>query len=138
MRIWVFVISLGWVAFAGCKHQQPGVMSQGAFSPLPISSSPPLLASAPDAQALPVSRQKLIVTPETGLSGKVVKVNTSGRFVVLNFPIGHLPALDQRLVVYHQGLKVADVKISGPQLDDNIVGDLVAGTAEVGDDVREQ
>ena len=80
----------------------------------------------------------MIVTPETGLAGKVVKVNSGGRFVVLNFPVGHLPAIDQRLNVYRQGLKVGEVKISGPQLEDNVVGDLVSGNAEAGDEVRDQ
>jgi hypothetical protein len=78
------------------------------------------------------------MTPETGLTGKIVKVNLGGRFVVLNFPIGHLPAQDQVLNVYHQGLKAGEIKVSGPQLEDNIVGDLTNGSAQVGDEVREQ
>jgi hypothetical protein len=31
---------------------------------------------------------------------------------------------------------VGELKISGPQLEDNLVADLVAGEAEAGDDVR--
>ena len=49
-----------------------------------------------------------------------------------------LPALEQRLIVYRGGLKVGEVKVSGPQQDDNIVADIVAGQAEAGDEVRDQ
>jgi hypothetical protein len=34
-------------------------------------------------------------------------------------------------------LKVGEVRVSGPQRDDNIVADLVTGTAAAGDEVRE-
>jgi hypothetical protein len=82
--------------------------------------------------------QKLIVTPEKALTGKVAFVNSTSRFVVLNFPIGHLPALEQRLNLYRGGLKVGEVKVTGPQYDDNIVADLVGGDSEVGDQVRDR
>jgi hypothetical protein len=35
-------------------------------------------------------------------------------------------------------LKVAQVKITGPAQDNNIVADLVSGDAKVGDTVRDQ
>jgi hypothetical protein len=82
--------------------------------------------------------QNLIVKPETMLVGRVVRVNPMLRIAVLNFPIGRLPALDQRLGVYRQGLKVAEIRVTGPQRDDNIVGDLVAGEAQAGDEVRDR
>ena len=80
---------------------------------------------------------KLIVTPETALIGKVAAANANARFVVLNFPVGRLPSLDQRLNVYRNGLKVGEVKTTGPQRDDNTVADIIAGEARVGDEVRE-
>ncbi len=82
--------------------------------------------------------QKLIVTPGNSLVGKVAFVNTTARFVVLNFPIGQLPAIDQHLNVYRSGLKVGEVKVTGPQYDDNIVADLLAGDSEIGDQVRDR
>jgi hypothetical protein len=78
------------------------------------------------------------MTPDTRLVGKVSKANPEGRFVIMTFPIGHLPALDQRLAVYRQGLKVGEIKVTGPQLDDNVVGDIAAGEAGPGDEVRAQ
>src|SRR5437667_630703 len=62
--------------------------------------------------------QKLVVTPETALVGKVAWVNTSAKFVVLNFPLGRLPVIDQHLSLYRSGSKVGEVKITGPQNDD--------------------
>ncbi len=100
----------------------------------PAKAAPPGTTGRRAAQ-LP---QKLIVTPETGLAGKVVNVNTGGRFVVLNFPIGHLPKLDQPLNVYRLGLKVGEVRATGWQLDDNVVADLLAGEAQPGDEVRDR
>jgi len=80
--------------------------------------------------------KKLVVTPATALVGKVVQVNTAGRFVVLNFPLGRLPVLEQRMNLYRGGLKVGEVRITGPQDDDNIVADLLTGDSEVGDQAR--
>ena len=82
--------------------------------------------------------QKLIVTPENGLVGKVEMVNQNARYVVLSFPIGHLPAMEQRLSVYRRGLKVGEVKVSGPQIEDNVVADIVEGDSVAGDEVRDK
>jgi hypothetical protein len=72
------------------------------------------------------------------LTGRVLKVNHEARFAVLNFPIGRLPALDQRLNVYRHDLKVGELKVTGPQKEDNIVADITVGEAEVGDVVRDR
>jgi type IV secretory pathway VirB10-like protein len=82
--------------------------------------------------------QKLIVTPETGLIGKVETVNQNARYVVLTFPIGRLPAMEQRLIVYRSGLKVGEVKVTGPQIEDNVVADIVEGDSGPGDEVRDK
>ena len=82
--------------------------------------------------------QKLIVTPENVLVGKVARVHEGGRFAVLNFPIGQLPAMDQRLDLYRGGLKTGEVRVAGPQRDDDVVADIVSGDAQVGDEVRSE
>jgi hypothetical protein len=92
--------------------------------------------SAP-AESKPAT-QKLIVTPETGLVGKVETANQNLRYVVLSFPIGHLPAMEQRLNVYRNGLKVGEVKVTGPQIEDNVVADIVEGDSGPGDEVRDK
>ena len=82
------------------------------------------------------TNQTLIVTPESALVGKVKLVNTIGRFVTLRFPLGRMPVVEQRLNLYRRGLKVGEVKVTGPQREDRIVADLVAGEAEAGDEAR--
>ena len=79
-----------------------------------------------------------IVTPDNSLTARVVSYNASGRFVVLSFPVGQMPKPDQTLFLYRDGMKVGEVKITGPQRENNIVADLVTGEAEVGNEVRDQ
>lgn len=81
---------------------------------------------------------KLIVTPEDAVVGKVALVNNDGRFVVLTFPIGHMPSADQRLNVYRQGLKTGELKVSSDRLDVNVLADIVTGDAKMGDEVRDK
>ena len=49
-----------------------------------------------------------------------------------------MPKLQQTLFLYRAGLKVAELKVTGPQEEANIVADLVSGEAQVGDTVRDQ
>lgn len=81
---------------------------------------------------------RTIVTPDQSLTAKVVAVNMVGRFVVLNFPEGRLPKLGEHLFLYRNGLKVAEVKIVGPEQDTSIVADILSGDAQSGDNVRDQ
>ena len=127
MRDLAVLVPLGVLLVAGCGHKKAAA-PEAAFTPVPTT---------PSGTNRPSSTSSLIVTPEAGLQGKVMRTNPSGKFVVLNFPIGHLPSLEQRLGVYRLGLKVGEVRVTGPQLDDNIVGDVVAGEAAVGDVVRD-
>jgi hypothetical protein len=107
------------------------------------SATPPpgAPAGASGFSAVPTASHgdtKPVVVPDTSLIGKVVRVNSVARFVVLNFPIGHLPELGQKLNLYRGGLKVGEVKITGPQMEDNVVADVLAGAAEEGDEARER
>jgi hypothetical protein len=79
-----------------------------------------------------------VVTIDNSLQGKVVFFAPGSRYVVIAFPIGHLPAMDQRMYVYRGGVKVGEVKITGPQVDDKVAADISSGEAAKGDAVREQ
>jgi hypothetical protein len=81
---------------------------------------------------------KPIVKPSNALTGKVVSFNAVGRFAILNFPITRMPAIDQKLYLYREGLRVGEVKVTGPQKDDNIVADVVNGEARPGDVVKDR
>lgn len=92
---------------------------------------------APTAVA-PSTNMATIVTPDTSLAAKVVRYNSTGRFVVLSFPVGQMPQSGQTFFIYRAGLKVGQIKITGPQQDNDTVADLIDGDAQAGDDVREQ
>lgn len=94
--------------------------------------------SSPRATAPHTTAPQTIVTPDESLSATVLSVNTVGRFVVLNFPEGGMPKLDQHMFLYRAGLKTGEVKIAGPQQDTSIVADIVSGDAQPGDTVRDQ
>ena len=79
-----------------------------------------------------------IVNPDASLTAKVVSYNAAGRFVVLGFSVGQMPRVDQAFFLYRAGLKIGEVKITGPQRDNNIIADLITGEAQVGDEVRDQ
>jgi len=102
---------------AGCvAHKKPAT---GAAAPAPVVD-------------------KTIVMPDFSVAAKVVSVNPGLRYVVLNFPASPLPKRAQTLFLYRAGLKVAEVKVTGPEAEDNTVADLVAGEARVGDAVRRE
>jgi hypothetical protein len=82
------------------------------------------------------SHVKVIITPDTSPEGKVVQVNNDARFAVLKFPIGALPPVGQNLNAYRQGLKVGELKVTGPQGDVNTVADIKTGDVRSGDEVR--
>ena len=129
MRISLMVILLFALSFTGCAKKR---IADSTALPRPRAGAP---AAARSGSA---TNQALIVTPENALVGKVALVNSVARFVVLNFPLGKMAAAEQRLNLYRRGLKVGEVKVTGPQREDNIVADLAAGDAEVGDEARGQ
>jgi hypothetical protein len=120
MRILITVMLLGAFAAGGCAHKKAAEQ--------PKSPAPPAGAQT--------KYQPVTAAPESVAVGKVVLVNRTAQFVVLNFPLGRMAPIDQRLDLYRHGLKVGEVRVTGPQREDNIVADLLAGEAEVGDDAR--
>ena len=80
---------------------------------------------------------KAIVTPDFRPVGKVARVNSDGRFVVVSFPSGEVPKPEELLNVYRNGLKVGEVKVDGKwQTGNNLVADIVAGEVQAGDEAR--
>ncbi len=110
------------------RLEQPPIQSSANNTSANVSAKPK--ASEPKPNPL--------VTPDNSLGGKVATFNSAGRFVVLDFPGGKMPALEQTMFVYRDGLKVGEVKITGPTRDNNTVGDLISGVANKGDEVRDR
>ena len=137
MRKWFPIMILGAVLGAGCsgrnlfsKNPSPAFddAAAGDLSPRPQPKT--------DSKGESAKPAELIVTPETALTGKVVRYNEAGRFVVLDFALGHSPQVEQKMFVYRRGLKVGEVKISEWQRENLIVADVTAGEALEGDEVR--
>lgn len=121
MRLTFHVCVLAFVvAVSGCASKKGAAAGE--------TTNPPKAAKG----------SKPIIKPSDALTGKVVSFNAVGRFAVLNFPVNRMPSMDQTLFLYRDGLKVGEVKITGPQKDDNIVGDVTAGEAKTGDEVRDR
>jgi hypothetical protein len=138
---WIHLLLIGIMAGAGCASpksdqkakstKQPAVKASGGTTSR--TNSPP---RTPTGSGLTVTNGTQVITLTNPIIGKVATVNMSSRFAVLNFALRQLPPIDQRLNVYRQGVKVGEVKVSGPVLNGNIVADLTAGEIQVGDEVR--
>jgi hypothetical protein len=100
------------------------------------SASYPRAAASTTPAGINDSGTNLIITPDTSPTGTVARVNSAARFVILTFPIGEMPPEGQLLFVYRHGLKVGEVKVTGPQQDDNTAADIVTGEAALGDEIR--
>lgn len=142
---WIITIILGGLLCFGCasnKEVKPAPKAEKkAVSPKSGKARSKKAAStneAPDyaKSALTITNGTRIITLSQAVSGKVATVNTSLRFVVLNFTLNRPPELQQKLSVYRGSLKVGEVKVTGPEMNGNIVADLTAGEAQAGDEVR--
>ncbi len=125
----------------GCATRQPAVKfsDPAALSGTEASKAATTATETAAGGSQPAAEKpKLLVTPEFRLLGSVVTFNQAGRFVVLDFPPGRMPAQEQTLFVYRQGLKVGEVRVTGPERDHNTVADLTSGEAAKGDEVRDQ
>jgi hypothetical protein len=125
MKILPGLLLMGGLVMVGCaRHKHAAI------------GAPANATSGMTGTAANPGNSKIIVTAETTLSGKVVRVNQNAGFAVLNFPVGMMPNADQRMSVYRKGLKVGEVKVSGPRQDDNTVADIVNGEVGIGDELR--
>lgn len=64
-------------------------------------------------------------------------VNAKAHFAVMTFPIGAVPPKDRLLNAYRENKKIGEVKVTGPQRDNNTVGDILSGDLRLNDEVRE-
>jgi len=131
----IMCLLMAGILVSGCASHKKKV---SASVPKASTSVSKTSKSGPKTSASVPKTSSVIITPDMSLAAKVVRYNSTGRFVVLNFPIGQMPGMGQSFFLYHNGLKAGEVKITGPQRDSNIVADLVTGEAQVGDEVRDQ
>ena len=67
--------------------------------------------------------------------GRVLSLHDVLRFVIIEFPVHPMPALEQRLSVYRDGQKVGVLKVTGPAYERSTAADIIDGEAKAGDDV---
>jgi hypothetical protein len=79
-----------------------------------------------------------VVTPDFKAMGKIVMFNDQARFAVVNFPFGVLPKASHPLAVYRKGLKVGELRSTEQHNGNNVVADLMTGSAQKDDEVREE
>jgi len=118
MRILILLLVSGCL-FSGCAKMKSWLPSRPKKN-ASVSATPTVPANSPTALD----------------SGMVAMVNRSARFVVITFPIGGVPAINRKLNVYRNSLKVGEVKVTGPQRDSNTVADILSGEIQLNDEVR--
>ena len=84
----------------------------------------------------PGGNTNIIITPASSLVGRIASVNAQANIVVVSFPVGQMPENGAKFSLFRAGAKVGEVKISGPAAETFTVGDIVAGSAREGDEVR--
>jgi hypothetical protein len=116
------------IALAGCKSSPEKTVARKSDRKITIQTN----EVANPAPSKAVSRDL------DALNGRILTVRQSLRFVIVDFPDQRLPKLDQKLSVYHQGQKVAEIKVSGPYRETTVVADILAGEPLFGDFVRNE
>jgi hypothetical protein len=81
------------------------------------------------------SQTNLVIAPANSPVGHVRSVKRQLKFVVIDFPVGQVPADGTRLSIFRGGAKVGEVKLSGAPKGTFIVGDILIGDAQEGDEV---
>jgi hypothetical protein len=130
----VVISFLGALLLSGCAT--PSTEGEfpddpGVFVPRSVPVPPPSAIQPAAEPEVPAARL------DPRVHGRIASVNPILRFVVMEFPVWRLPAPEQRLNVYRGEQKVGEVKVTGPTIDTTVAGDLVAGEAQPGDEVRQ-
>ena len=137
MRNRLSTLLVGLVLGGGCAAWNPSSKPNApAFDDAAVGAPPRQPQPTKQSKVESAKPSEFIVTPANSLTGKVVRYNDAGRFVVLDFPLGRTPQVEQRMFVYRRGLKVGEVKVSEWQRENLIVADLTAGEAQAGDEVK--
>ena len=108
----------------GCFLRHP----KAAHNPAPPPQQPQPPVSGPSA--------KPVIQPDLQLSGQVAMVNSGARFVVITFSGGTVPTIGQRLIIFRNGAKVGEVKVTGPQHENDTVADIISGDPQLHDEIR--
>src|ERR1051326_5873337 len=93
---WICLVAL---AVAGCVHTDK-TPAETMPTAARMGNAFPTANIEPEPKPARGKGIEPIVTPDEGLVGKVARYNDTGRFVVMEFPMGHPPVMGQKLFVY--------------------------------------
>ena len=92
----------------------------------------------PSGAPVGVQTTQAVIQPDLHARGEVVMVNAEAHFVVVSFPPGTVPPAGHSLKVYRNGLRVGEIKVTGPQRENNTVADIVSGDLQTHDEARDE
>lgn len=78
------------------------------------------------------------IRPLDGGVGRIVRVQSALKFVVVDYRLNTPPRPDDRLVVYRGGEKVAELKAGYFSRETTIAADILSGDPREGDEVRRE
>jgi hypothetical protein len=87
-----------------------------------------------DAQSKTDSAENATLVLPT--SGRIHSVNPGLQFVVIDYTLGGVPALQSLLPVYRGDQKVGQVRLTGPERNGFVAADVVEGILQTDDEVR--
>jgi hypothetical protein len=70
------------------------------------------------------------------LAGRVHSVNLGLKFVVIDYSLGGVPKDGDRVSVWRQGQRVAELRVSGAPRHGFVAADILSGSVQRGDAVR--
>ncbi len=71
-----------------------------------------------------------------GSVGRIVRVQSALKFVVVDYRLNQPPAPEQRLAVLRDGARVAELKAGYIRRETTVSADIVSGEPREGDEVR--
>jgi len=120
---------------AGQKPPLSAAPRAGRLGPIAILCGMALLAGCASPKS-DKAKSKPVITADFRPVGKVAMVDGPGHFVVVSFEPGAVPKAGTQLNVYHAGGKVGEIKVTGPESNNNTVANIEAGEIQVGDETR--
>lgn len=77
-----------------------------------------------------------VLRPLDGSVGRIVRVQSALKFVVVDYRLNQPPAPEQRLAVYREGERVAELRAGYIRRETTVSADIVSGEPREGDEVR--
>lgn len=119
---------------AGCTTDDSDPNKRERIAPVAGKGSEALMARETTPTETPsTNAPPPIVLPA---SGRVHSVNIGERFVVIDYTLGGMPPLQSVLNVYRSNQKVGEIRLSGPERNGFVAGDIIDGFLQVDDEVR--